>query len=343
MKLVPPPERRMSMPKNVNTGSLPDFIIGGAMKSATSSLHNLLATHNRVFIPDDEIHFFSIDDFIQHPPYFFGAVERRMDQDYRRDFERNLRWYESFFEPANDGQLIGEDSTAYLASPKAPGRIRELLPDVKLIFMLRNPVDRTYSHYWHRVRKGKAVNDFEHEIRYGPNNLHRRSFYKPQLNRYLDTFPRAQVKVILFEEFVEETQRVVNDACSFLGLQTTVSVEEASQHRNPSRVPYFFRLQLWMNRIIRDLDDFYERLLPGIRPTSLGFWNQVQRSVFSRLQRWNLKEGSYPPMKEETRAHLSKIYGRENRGLGEIVGIDFQDYWPCMREEVTSEAQKQIL
>jgi hypothetical protein len=308
----------------------PDFIIGGAMKSATSSLHTILASHDHIFIPETEIHFFSIDDPIQHRTFFFGPKSVRRHQDYERDFERNLRWYKKFFAPAQFDQVVGEDSTVYLASPEAPARICDLLPDVKLIFLLRNPVDRTYSHYWHRVRKGYAAHRFEHELQHGPSTLHLRSFYKPQLRRFYETFSRDQIKVILFEQFVENTQQVVDDVCTFLDVPKTIDVADVNDHANPSKAPRWLGLQLWLNRHSRSLDDRYGSHLPGESVASLSVGDRLQRRVYARLKRWNSRSGSYPPMNPKTRRHLSQIYGQKNRGLGEFIEANPEEHWDCL-------------
>jgi hypothetical protein len=312
-------------------GAYPDFIIGGAMKSATSSLHTILADHERIFIPEPEIHFFSIDDPIQHPPFFLGTKGEFRSQDYERDFDRNVRWYRQFFASACDDQVIGEDSTVYLAAPEAPERIRQLLPNVKLIFLLRNPVDRTYSHYWHRVRKGYATHRFEHELRHGPCTLHIRSFYKPQIQRYYRVFPEDQIKVILFERFVESTQQVVDEVCAFLRIETSIDLTDVDDHTNASKVPRWLQLHLWLNRCSALLRDNYSSHLPGKTSATLSTRELLQRKIYSRLQDWNLQAGSYPPMNPDTRRHLSKLYGQKNRGLGEILSVDLGDYWPCMQ------------
>jgi hypothetical protein len=306
--------------------ALPDFIIGGAMKSATSSLHHLLAQHERVFIPDGEVHFFCMDDLIQHPD-FFSVGERDRVPDYERDFGETLEWYRDFFRPAQPHQLIGEDSTLYLAAPDAPRRIADLLPDVKLLFMLRNPVERTYSHYWHRVYTGRAVFPFEQELERGSSHLHLRSFYKPQLERYFDRFPRSQIKVVIFERFVEHTQAVVDEVCSFLDLPGSIDIETADPHSNKSPVPRLFRTQLLFNYLMAGWEDRYDKHLPdGQQSLSSWFWE----GVVHHLRRLNLRAGPRPPMTDAVRARLAQYYGRKNRGLSDLIGTDVSQYWPAL-------------
>jgi hypothetical protein len=318
-------------PLGEENAQLPDFIIGGAMKSGTSSLHVILDQHPDIYIPASEVHFFCIDDIVQHPEFFDSAIGF---PDFERDLDENLEWYASFFEAADRDQLIGEDSTVYLASPKAPKRIKDLLPDVKLLFMLRHPVNRTYSHYWHRVRMGRAVYRFEDELRFGSSALHQRSFYARQLQRYFDLFPRGQIKVILFERFVQETQKVVDEVCSFLGLTTTVDLATANPHANASRVPRLHWLQLILNYVSQGLWDRYSNHLPG-SPETPGAPLQstrILRSLAYRLRHWNLQKSSYPPMNEETCEQLAAIYARENQGLQDILEIDLREYWPFIEE-----------
>lgn len=298
------------------------------MKSATSSVHHILADHEDIFIPDPELHFFCMDDVVQHPDFH---TEEGREVDYKSDFRQNLEWYRSFFEEAESSQLIGEDSTVYLASPKAPSRVKELLPEVKLVFMLRNPIDRTYSHYWHRVRSGRAVHKFEQELEYGTSTLYLRSFYKRQLDRYFRLFSRDQVKVILFERFVENTQDVVEDLCSFLGLSRSVDVSKVERHVNASSVPRSHRLQLAVNYAVQELD-FWERYaahLPGKeKDKTLSAFDRLLRGVLLRIQQHNLQEGNYPPMASATREKLGALYARENRGLDTLLGRDLGRWWP---------------
>ena len=129
----------------------PDFIIGGAMKSGTTTLHHLLATNKKIFIPDPEIHYFSMDDLMLHQPLLSRHSKKWIWNQYSASSKELDRWYESFFKDANENQVIGEDSTNYLFSSLAPIRIKESLPNVKIIFVLRNPVDRAWSQYLHML------------------------------------------------------------------------------------------------------------------------------------------------------------------------------------------------
>lgn len=310
---------------------LPDFIIGGAMKSATSSLHHLLAQHEQVYLPDGETHFFCLDDPVQHSGFFFPARSpSQRAPDYDRHRETNLDWYNQIFEPAHPDQCVGDYSSTYLPAPNAPHRIRRLIPDVKLLFMLRNPVDRTYPHYWHRVKTGRAAHQFEHELQHGPSTLLLRSFYKPQLDRYLDVFPRNQIKIVLFERFVDHTQEVVDEVCSFLELENTVDVASADTHQNQSPVPRWPGLQLLFNYCTTGMETRSEDDLPyPAKPRS----PYVLQGLVHHLRKLNLAPGRPPPMKDSTRSCLEQIFARKNRGLGDLLGVDLSRYWPFLRNQ----------
>ena len=175
-------------------GNFPDFIIAGAMKSGTSSLQYILNQHKGVFIPSSEIFFYDIDDIVQHPDFFVQTRNGWSLHSYDKEIDTYLAWYKAFFTKAKKGQLIGEKSSTYLASGKAPFRIVEFLPNVKLLFILRDPVARAYSHYWHDVSAGRAIYSFEKTIEYVPGHILRMSFYKEQIERFKNLIPNKNMK-----------------------------------------------------------------------------------------------------------------------------------------------------
>jgi hypothetical protein len=246
-----------------NGARLPHFIIVGAMKAGTTSMHHILNQHENVFMPGREIYFFDIDDVQQHPDFSMDDSGKWTFHDYDCYWHDYLDWYSRFFRNAVDGQVIGEDSTTYMASSKAPARIAGLLPDAKLIFMLRDPVTRAYSHYWHLVNSGRAIYDFEGTLRHTPGTILQRGYYKEQIERFTQYFPRDQLKVIIFEEFTKNVQAIVNDVCKFLGLRAAVNTGAVDTHRNIGTAPRSLRLKLRANRINRKAaENIYRGYLP---------------------------------------------------------------------------------
>ena len=133
-------------------GRMSDFLIIGAYKSGTTSLNHYLKQHPQIFMPD-----------FQEPNYFAekrasvpaGEPEHRYEErGYRRPRVQSLAAYQRLFAPAGPDQVAGECSPEYMRNPIAARRIHEALPGVKLLAILRNPVERALSDYSMMVRDG---------------------------------------------------------------------------------------------------------------------------------------------------------------------------------------------
>lgn len=305
---------------------VPDFIIGGGMKCATTSLHHMLGRHPDVFIPDYELKFFSVDDFVQQPEFVYPRGNGEwISYDYERFFDEYLEWYSAFFEPAETNHLIGEDTPTYLAAEHAPQRIANLLPGVKLIFLLRNPVERTYSHYWHWVRSGRAFYSFEDCLRFQTVPLLQRSFYREQLQAYFDRFDASQIKVVLFEQLVKEPEVVFHDVLGFLGLSEAPLAPESSA-KNLGSTPRFKKLKLLHNRLMRTFIGYkHTNFLPGnvkdVIPRRWGYIDKILRTVNP------MRPVKPKPMGDESRKFLTDYFVRRNAGLSELLGYSLTPYW----------------
>ncbi len=210
---------RMGQPR-----ALPDAVILGAMKSGTSSLHNYLVQHPGVIEPlRKEVHYFDVN------------------------FERGERWYRAHFGREAEPGLNLDSSPYYLFHPAVPRRLHDLLPDAKLIVLLRDPVRRAYSHYWHEHDKGREALSFEDAIaaeaerlgnseqRLGDGTLEHsrehqhfsylaRGRYAEQLERWFAVLPRSQFLVLRFEDLAREPLAALNTTLDFLGLPRAASV-----------------------------------------------------------------------------------------------------------------------
>lgn len=305
---------------------VPDFIIGGGMKCATTSLHHMLGRHPDVFVPDGELKFFSVDDFIQQPEFVYPRENGNwISYDYERCFDEYLEWYSAFFDGADADQLIGEDTPTYLAAENAPQRIADLLPNVKLLFLLRNPVARTYSHYWHWVRSGRAFYSFEDCLRFHTVPLMQRSFYREQLQAYFDRFDASQIKVVLFEQLVKEPDSVFNDVLDFLGL-SHAPLEPESTAKNLGSTPRFKQLKLLHNRLMRTFIGYkHTKFLPGdvkdVIPRRWGYVDKILRGI-------NPMSSAKPePMADESRKFLTDYFVKRNAGLSQMLGYSLGPYW----------------
>jgi len=263
---------------------LPDFIIAGVAKCATSSLHFILSKHPDIFIPDREVHYFSRADY------------------------SSLYRDESPFKGSMPGQVIGEDSPGYLISERAPEQISKLVPDAKIIIMLRDPASRTYSAYWHRVRTGRAIHDFEKSLLHSPYSLIEQSLYKDQIERFTRFIPRENMHFILFEEFIRDTPATIDRVLDYIGVpRGKIDFGQIDTHYQPALVPRYPILQLWRNRFLgrrrfRGFDRLFYTLSPHLR----------------------IKP---PPMNPVTRMLLNAYFAQENSGLDELTGLDLESHW----------------
>ncbi len=293
----------------------PDFIIGGAPKCATTSLHVLLDQHPHISIPKREIGFFDADDPLVHPEYFRIGPGGLVGKD--ATLEQYCKIFSDF-----DAPCLGEDSTTYLQSETAAVRIGKELPNVKMIFMLRHPVERAYSQYWHRLLAGRTSATFEEAIRRHPGIL-LGSSYLSGLKRFRDHLPETQIKVLLFEDFTKDPLEAAGRTMEFLGLRTA---PVAGAWANRTRYPRFPRLiracNLAGSRLVRH--DYRRHLETEAPAFDLGATSaRLYRSFLKKLPR----QKKPPAIRPETRRRLEETLSNRNAGLSEFLGRDLADLW----------------
>ncbi len=252
----------------------PDFIVIGGQKCGTTSLHRYIKEHPNII-----------------PPYkkdssFFDA-----------NFFRGFKWYHAYFPKekqmdayqAQSGEryITGEVTTSYIHHPATPQRIHEAYPKTKFIALLREPVQRAYSHYQHMVRTGREELSFKEAIAREDERLANaeervlagndealkafrnysyksRGRYAEQLERWLEFFPREQFLIFKSEELFQDPERVTRQVYEFLD------------------IPYF---QL--------------------------------------AQYKNVNPGGYPSAEAETLDLLKEYFRPHNERLAELLGDDF--------------------
>ncbi len=308
------------------TDRYPDFIIGGAPKCGTTSLHFILDQHPKIGLPEDEIHYFDADDPITHPDFFHDKDGELVYYDNSQENTAFLSAYAARFAPFQDLHLIGEDSTTYLFSQVAPHRIKALLPDIRLIFMLRDPVKRAYSQYWHLVKSGRVTSRFERAIR-EQRSLILGSTYLAPLKTYIELFGADRVKVVLFEDFIADNQATLDSVTDFLGTDR-MQVDKAASWFNKTRYPTSLSGQLALNQIGRHIVKWrYGDHLE----TRAGFGNRLRKKIhyqwFHRINPIFLKAERPQPMQESTQTYLANHLSRRNQGLSELLQRDLSDVW----------------
>src|SRR5690625_4007526 len=311
---------------------LPDFIIAGAMKSGTTTLHSILDRHPSVKMAHGELGFFDMDSILSHPDFHFydNRTQKWTVQSMEESPEKLWNWYYSHFEYIKkDGVLIGEDSTTYLSSPLAAQRIALQQKPIKLIFLLRNPTKRTISNYLHALKSGRAIYNLEDTLRYIPNSILRRSMYKEQLESYYKHIPDERIKVIVFEDFISNTKYSIAEICEFLEIDFNDFQEsDLLLHSNKTKIPKYENLQLLRNRLLRYYGDHRYMNMPVMPkdfqadiPWSHKLINKINKKI--NPMKADVK---YIP-KPETVAYLDAFFRTEMQGLDDLVKKDITSRW----------------
>ena len=256
---------------------LPIFLICGAQKSGTTSLMEYLDSHPDIYIPSDTL-------------YKPGAREvHYFDENYTEDVD----WYTWHFKEAGK-RMPGEKSPGYMYYPECPRRIHDVIPDAKLIFVLRDPVDRAYSAYWMHRRNG-TIHDPFIEAAFDRNDLLDRGYYDVQLQRYLNLFNREQMRVYTLKSLRENPDNVYRDCCQFIGVDDTFIPDTLGDRHNEGGI-------------------YRSEFLAKVR-------SKVKQYRLMRIARLinlvNVRRGAYPPLPPEHRRTLILHYRPHNKRLHE--------------------------
>lgn len=191
----------MSSSKNnyVYEKGLPNFFLAGCQKTASSWLYKCFSEHPDIYVPNiDATHFFTFN--------------------YYKGFD----WFIQYYNNYSGQKAVGDTTPSYIRDIDAPRRIREYYPEAKLIFSLRNPVERAFSHYWYEKAKNKITYDFAEtlEIYDLYQNFIVSGFYHQLLVNYLKFFPKEQILVILYEDIKQSPDAVIENVFNFLGVDS---------------------------------------------------------------------------------------------------------------------------
>jgi len=195
---------------------LPNFFIIGAMKSGTTSLHALLRQHPDIFMSNPK------------EPNFFSR-----DENYPRLWD----WYESLFEGSQDKIAIGEASADYTKrgqSPHTAARIAKHVPNAKIIYIVRHPLERIESHWMHGVHEKWVSPNFRKAI-WKPEMIEI-SRYWWQINAYREYFSDDRILVLFFEDFRDNPTEVIAKCFQFLEVEPSFQINNPSRPKNISRL-----------------------------------------------------------------------------------------------------------
>ncbi|GAA2483127.1 sulfotransferase domain-containing protein [Winogradskya humida] len=299
---------------------LPDFLIAGVPKAGTTALHAALVRHPGLFLPAvKEPKFFLSDG---RPPATGGPgdVQTYQEHVWRR------AGYEKLFEPAPAGALLGEATPFYLYDHAAHDRIHALVPDAKLILLLRDPVDRAHSNWTHlwnaglepeadfltacraeEARRAAGWADFWHYVSLG--------LYGRQVQHLYKVFDREQVLLLRYRDLKDAPAETLDRVCAFLGAQTGVLREIPKENVNRHLVE----------------DNTVNTVLRGLLRAGGGFGHRfpVPLRLAARgplLTLLHRKHGKRPVTTPEERAALLPLFAEDIALLQDVTGERYDDW-----------------
>lgn len=306
---------------------LPNFLVVGAAKSGTTSLYNYLGQHPEVYMsPVKEPHFFA---FMNQRPQFTGPHDKYFNELVITD----RMAYERLFDGVTNERAVGECSASYLYGEDTADNIKQLIPACRIIVILRNPIDRTYSQYKQTVMIGQETIEFEEAL---AKQADRRklgwkwyyqyegmSLYFEQVKRYIDTFGHEQVLVCLFEDFKTDSLKILRDIYQFLNIkQDFVPTMEVF---NRSGMPKIRTLHHLLRR-----EGWHRRLAHALLPLSARNW------LRGTVEKYNYRYESSPEIKPETRKMLEDIFRPDILKLQALIGRDLPQWLPQYQPQVTA-------
>jgi hypothetical protein len=282
----------------------PNFFLVGAAKAGTTSIYAYLSQHPRIFFP-------AIKE-----PHFFTQVHPSNELRFLIEAITKRSVYLRLFSPASNFEVIGDASPSYLWCPEAPQRIHEVAPNAKIAIILRDPLQRAYSHYLMDYREGAQHRQQFYEALLEDMNQPEKGWgitylyyelglYAEQVRRYLENFGHDRVKILLFEQFRRDVKGALRELAYFLEVDPApLDSIDTSKLYNAYAAP---RNQLM-------------RRLAGAKLSRIIGQNLVPRRIGAYIfERFFLKPAVKPPLDERARELLCTLYDPELDRLERIM------------------------
>lgn len=286
----------------------PNLFIVGAPKSGTTSLYHYLSEHPDIFMSTPkEINYFSKMELDEQGIYY-------------KDLKLNNRTkYERLFEKGTNKKVIGEASVSYLFYSEVPKKIFEYNPKAKIIILLRNPVERSFSHYSMDLRLGEVKVPFNKIIlRTGSIkklNLYYQQFvelglYYKQVKRYFDTFGKNQIKIILTEDLKSDITNTLSDIFTYLDIHK-VKIKNVETKYNVNSEPN--------SRILKKVHSFKTLRLAISSILSIDKKEKIKKKYFTNKNKSEIN----PKIKE----YLTEIYKPDIIKLEKLISRDLSSWY----------------
>lgn len=298
---------------------LPNFLIAGGVATGTSFLSGALLHHPDIYLPE-----------VQRPePNFFH---------YSWKFDQGSDWYrENWFHGVGTQRSVGERSSLLLTSDVAAKRIKEALPEVKLVFCLRNPIERAWGNYRFTVLEGLEPLSFDEAIRCEPDRIRQatgkwaevqphayltRSRYSAHIEEFLTLFGEERVLLLKSEDLGREPRGTIKRVCEFLGVDPTLSLPLPPNYSSPSVVDRATQMELRQH-----FGDRFPELVECIRREE-----DVSDLIVAANDAENINRlranlgGGKDPLPEDTRNTLRQIFADEVIRVKRLVDFPVDDW-----------------
>lgn len=289
-----------------------DFVIAGAQKSGSTSLFSYVSQHPDIFLPPVK----EISFFLQAEAWQNGSA-------YLRPFYRSMK----------DEKLVGMAHAHIFAFPDSAKRIRSHNPNARVIVVLRNPVDRAYSAYWHARREGRETCEtFETALEreserrkdhYTPDagfSYVAHGHYADHLEAFLEVFDRQNIKTILTEDLSGRGRETIADVFEWLGVDPDLVRVDVEKRRNVAAMPR----HMWLHRMIKSPDSRLKRFYYAVVPSAVRF--RIRYGPVAWITRKNLAPFEYPALRPETRQRLVEHFTAYNQRLAQLIDRDLS-HW----------------
>ncbi len=306
--------------------TLPTFIVIGAGKAGTTSIYHYLAQHPDVHMSRvKETCYFAYDDAAQQ----LTKTHPQTAEYYR---VKTLAEYRSLFTDTGGAKAVGEVSPQYIYTHTAPPRMRQLLGDVRIIAVLRNPVERAFSSYCMYRDQGKETRSFEQaiddeirgvgqELPWGWHHYLDRGRYARMLQPYYLAFGSDRVHIELFEDFQADAPEVMRRIYRFIGVDQSFCPDLSTQYNATGRP---------RNRLVHMLT--HKRQWTTVLKNQLPKW--VREPLYKcvmKARRANLERIAVP---DHTRVRLESWFADDVRQLEKML-LRNLSHWSPRRDEST--------
>jgi hypothetical protein len=273
------------------------FFIVGFQKCATTWLHRCLSEHPNVFLPRQHmLHYFDIN-------YSLGSM-----------------WYDRYYEKSSSSQILGDSTVTYGRDVHALQRVAEYNPEAKIIYLLRNPINRAFSHYWHEKKKRKISFKFEELFTNYDlfENWIKPGFYAQHIDQIMKLFPEKQILILLTDDINNHPHRVLREVFEFIGVDPNFLPSKHKIKINEAWAkPTFWELaKLKIKKILHNVFSWLPECLKRMMHRPALYIGRVLRYESE------YKQG----MSEETRDRLRYIFRSDINRLESILKRDLR-HW----------------